>query len=132
MRRAVPLAAILCLLATGASAAACIAPARVSMAAATRPPQIADCSARPPAPGQAFSGAVLQVIDGHTLCVALGPTPDLWVRVRIADASPQSTRQALMVAVFAKSVTCTLTDSSASDPEARCTQSSAQLDPVAP
>lgn len=45
---------------------------------------------RGPAPaylrtGSAFSGPVAYVGDGDSLCVALGPTPDRWVEVRLAD-----------------------------------------------
>lgn len=67
---------------------------------------VADCSAPPPAPGQAFAGPVLQVLDGQTLCVALGPTPNQWVRVRLADGRPTDTRRELMAAVFAQVVQC--------------------------
>ena len=37
------------------------------------------------APGKAFSGPVAYVGDGDSLCVAVGPTPDKWVEVRVAD-----------------------------------------------
>ncbi|GGL35791.1 thermonuclease family protein [Caulobacter rhizosphaerae] len=36
-------------------------------------------------PGSAFSGPVTYVGDGDSLCVALGPTPDRWVEMRLAD-----------------------------------------------
>jgi hypothetical protein len=52
------------------------------------------------------SGPVLQVIDGRTLCVALGPTPDRWVRVRLADVLDPTARGALMAAAFAKDAAC--------------------------
>ena len=69
-------------------------------------PAAAACTAAPPARGQSFSGTVLQVIDGRTLCVASGPTPDKWVRVRLSDADPSLPRGALMAAAFAREVTC--------------------------
>lgn len=37
------------------------------------------------APGKAFSGPVVYVGDGDSLCVGLGPQPDHWVEVRLAD-----------------------------------------------
>lgn len=37
------------------------------------------------APGAAFSGQVVYVGDGDSLCVALGPRTDQWVEVRLAD-----------------------------------------------
>jgi hypothetical protein len=66
----------------------------------------AACTAAPPARGEAFSGTVLQVIDGRTLCVATGPTPDQWVRVRLTDADASRPRGALMAAAFAHEVSC--------------------------
>jgi hypothetical protein len=69
-------------------------------------PAAAACTATPPARGESFSGTVLQVIDGRTLCVAFGPTPDQWVRVRLTDAGAGLPRGALMAAAFAKQVVC--------------------------
>jgi hypothetical protein len=37
------------------------------------------CRAPAPAVGQTVSGPVLHVIDGRTLCLAQGPTPDQWI-----------------------------------------------------
>lgn len=37
------------------------------------------------APGRAFSGPVSYVVDGDSLCVAVGPEPADWVEVRLAD-----------------------------------------------
>ena len=73
-------------------------------------PAAAACTAAPPARGQSFSGTVLQVIDGRTLCVASGPTPDQWVRVRLRDAQAGLPRGALMAAAFAREVTCVADD----------------------
>lgn len=69
-------------------------------------PAAATCTAAPPARGQSFSGTVLQVIDGRTLCVASGPTPDQWVRVRLSDADASLPRGALMATAFSREVTC--------------------------
>jgi hypothetical protein len=70
------------------------------------PPGVAACTAAPPARGVSFSGTVLQVIDGRTLCVASGPTPDQWVRVRLSDAAAGLPRGALMATAFSREVTC--------------------------
>ncbi len=69
---------------------------------------VATCAAAPPAPGGVVAGPVLQVIDGRTLCVALGPTPDRWVRVRLADVLDPTARGALMAASFAKDAACSV------------------------
>jgi hypothetical protein len=81
-------------------------PASAPQPARLAPPTAAACTAASPARGQSFSGTVLQVIDGHTLCVATGPTPDQWVRVRLSDADPGLPRGALMAAAFSREVTC--------------------------
>ena len=36
-------------------------------------------------PGRIFSGPVVYVGDGDSLCVAIGPTPADWIEVRLAD-----------------------------------------------
>jgi hypothetical protein len=69
------------------------------------------CRAPAPAAGQIVSGPVLHVIDGRTLCVAQGPTPDQWIPLRIAPAVPALPvdRQRLMAATFSQSLTCKIT-----------------------
>nr|WP_246263664.1 nuclease [Caulobacter soli] len=72
-----------------------VAGAVLALAAALRAgPVLADpCAAIPdkgPLPaylsrGASFSGPVTYVGDGDSLCVALGPHPDRWVEVRLAD-----------------------------------------------
>lgn len=37
------------------------------------------------APGSKFEGKVSYVGDGDSLCVAVGPSPNEWVEVRVAD-----------------------------------------------
>jgi hypothetical protein len=69
-------------------------------------PGTAACTATAPEAGAVFSGPVLQVIDGRTLCVADGPTPDHWVRVRLSDIPQGEARGSLMAAAFAKDVIC--------------------------
>jgi len=65
-----------------------------------------DCTAPAPVAGQPFVGPVLQVLDGRTVCVALGPTPDQWIEVDLADGKAAVSRPALMRAVFAQRIVC--------------------------
>lgn len=67
---------------------------------------VATCSARPPEPGQAFSGPVLEVLDGRTICVAQGPTPREWIQVTLNGRETDGMRGPLMAASFARTVTC--------------------------
>ena len=69
------------------------------------------CRAPAPAVGQTISGPVLHVIDGRTLCIARGPTPDEWIPLRISPAAPALPvdRERLMAAAFSQSLTCTVT-----------------------
>jgi hypothetical protein len=94
-----------------ALAAGAAAIAVTSASAQTFPdrPPMAACTAAVPARGVSFSGPVLQVIDGRTLCVAAGPTPAEWVRVRLTDAADDQSRGALMAAAFARTVVCIAT-----------------------
>ena len=74
------------------------------------------CTARVPTDGQVH-GPVLQVEDGATLCVALGATPDRWVRLTLADApaanpiqfaasTDENPRGTLMAVAFSQTVDC--------------------------
>jgi len=81
------------------------APAAIDLGCPTAAPQT-PCTADPPAAGESFSGPVLQVMDGRTVCVARGPLPGQWVRVVLADTEAAATRGALMAAAFARSVAC--------------------------
>jgi len=64
--------------------------------------------------GATFSGPVNYVGDGDSLCVAVGPTPDRWVEVRVADfyapelAAPggREAKQILERLVKNRSATC--------------------------
>lgn len=69
------------------------------------------CHARAPAAGQIITGPVLHVIDGRTLCIAQGPTPDQWIPLRISPAvtALPIDRERLMAAAFSQSLTCTIT-----------------------
>lgn len=73
------------------------------------------CAGKAPAVGAAVHGPVLDVIDGETLCVALGATPDHWVALRLAGlpraAAPargqeDRARGVLMAVAFSQNVTC--------------------------
>ena len=100
-------AAMAMIAATAAAPLSCPpAPAHAPQPTRFERPAAAACTAAAPARGSSFSGTVLQVIDGRTLCVAFGPSPDQWVRVRLTDANPALPRGALMAAAFAKEVTC--------------------------
>jgi hypothetical protein len=72
-------------------------------------PSIAACGAAEPDEGRVVSGPVLQVIDGQTLCVGLGPLPSQWVRVHLDNASADGSRSALMAAAFAETIDCRVT-----------------------
>ena len=98
------------------------APSRVSIVAA--------CTAAAPAVGQSVSGPVMQVIDGRTLCIAKGPTPDQWVRVRLADIYDRENRGALMAATFAKDVVCSVERTDAQGAVGRCSIDGAPLTQV--
>lgn len=74
---------------------------------AVRQPAIAVCGAPGPAVGSSFSGPVLQVIDGRTLCIARGADPERWIRVRLAGADRPGDRGALLAASFGRQVNCT-------------------------
>lgn len=69
------------------------------------------CRASPPATGQTVTGPVLHVIDGRTLCLAQGPTPDQWIPLRISPALAvlPIDRDRLMAAAFSQSLTCRVT-----------------------
>ncbi|WP_165186735.1 hypothetical protein [Caulobacter soli] len=69
------------------------------------------CRAPAPAAGQIVTGPVLHVIDGRTLCIAQGPTPDQWVPLRISSvvAALPADRERLMAAAFSQSLICKVT-----------------------
>lgn len=87
------------------------------------------CRGPAPAAGQTISGPVLHVIDGRTLCLAQGPTPDQWVPVRISPAvtALPADRDRLMAAAFAQSLTCKVTGGGAVK-VATCTVAGRPLD----
>ncbi|HWF77302.1 MAG TPA: hypothetical protein VN694_09010 [Caulobacteraceae bacterium] len=99
------LAALAMIAATASQSLTCPPPPAPQPTRFASPPPAA-CTAPAPALGAAFTGTVLQVIDGRTLCVAFGPSPDQWVRVRLTDAGPTLPRGALMATAFAREITC--------------------------
>lgn len=110
---------------SGAVAAALVALAFVTPALAQT------CRAQAPATGQTISGPVLHVIDGRTLCVAQGPTPDQWIPVRISSAMAAlpADRERLMAVAFAQSLQCRITGGGAVK-AATCTVAGRPLDAV--
>ncbi len=64
------------------------------------------CTAAAPARGAVLHGPVLHVLDGVTLCVAMGATPDTWVPLKLANAPEGASRGALMAVAFSQNVTC--------------------------
>jgi hypothetical protein len=67
--------------------------------------EVSACLAAAPV-GEPFAGNVLQVLDGRTICVAQGPAPSQWIKVRLADSDGAGDRSSLMAAAFAKRVVC--------------------------
>lgn len=98
--------------------------------AAAHMPQFATCGAKRPVAGEAFSGFVLQVMDGDDLCVAKGPTPREWTRIHLAGVPQTSTRGALMAASFAQKVECVALESHAADTVASCSLDGAPLSQI--
>ena len=87
------------------------------------------CRAQAPEAGRTISGPVLHVIDGRTLCLAQGPTLDMWVPVRISSAviAVPADRERLMAATFAQSLECRITGGGAVK-TATCTVAGRPLD----
>ena len=86
------------------------------------------CRAPTPPVGQVVSGPVLHVLDGQTLCVALGPTPDRWVALRVSPSVTPlpADRERLMAATFSRSLWCEILDRG----RAACTLDGRPLDAV--
>jgi hypothetical protein len=69
------------------------------------------CRGAPPSVGQTVTGPVIHVIDGKTLCIAQGPTPDHWIALLISPSVTPlpADRERLMAASFSRSLTCKVT-----------------------
>jgi len=86
------------------------------------------CSAPAPAVGVEVHGPVLHVLDANHLCVALGATPDTWLKVELPDAglvrassADGNPRGALMSVAFAQNITCRIVDRATNGVVASCT-----------
>jgi hypothetical protein len=76
------------------------------------------CTGPRPVAGVEIRGPVLHVIDGETICVALGYAPDEWIRLKLADAPAPSPirrvssraepdpKSVMMAAAFARMAEC--------------------------
>lgn len=69
------------------------------------------CGAPAAEAGAHLRGPVLHVLDGETLCLALGPTPDQWLQLRLGDpreaaAGTAPPRGTLMSVAFGRDVNC--------------------------
>ena len=130
MRRVIGIAAGIAVLT--AAAPLCAAPAAAQTAPAT---MAADpCEGPRPVAGVEIRGPVLHVIDGRTLCVALGFETSTWIRLTVADApatlpvlktstagmGEPSPRGALMHAALAKMATCRTVAADDGSVEALC------------
>jgi hypothetical protein len=91
----------------------------------------AACTATAPQVGAAFSGPVLQVLDGATICVAQGADPSQWIQARFAPASGPTGQNAVTAAAFAKTVTCVVERREAVGAVARCTLDGVPLERLA-
>jgi hypothetical protein len=85
--------------------------ALLSASALTGAAQAGVCRGDAPPEASSIRGPVLHVLDGDTLCVALGPAPTSWVPVRLADQVTRTSTEArargtLMAASFGQDVTC--------------------------
>ena len=130
-------AIVTCLFANVASAAQCVSPVPASLglpmavslgAASAAEPVV--CRGAAPAVGQSFEGIVVEVFDGHTLCVARGFFPSDWILVQLTGAPGTSTRQTLMAASFARQLTCLVGRSTLEGVGARCMVGGAPLEQV--
>ena len=88
------------------------------------------CRGPTPAVGETVSGPVMHVLDGRTLCVAQGPTPDQWIPLRVSSsvALMAGDRQKLMAATFAQSLRCDVTGGRGATRTASCTLEGRSLD----
>lgn len=106
-----------------------LAPAMAAFFALTASHALAGppCTGRAPEPGQVFRGPVLHVEDGERICVAMGPTPDRWVPLVLADSALQTVstagadpRKALLATAFGQDVDCRTLDVVAGEALAAC------------
>ena len=63
------------------------------------------CGAPAPAVGSVIRGPVLQVTDSHTVCVALGPLPEDWLKLSL-NPGPHHRGRPRARDLFAQTVRC--------------------------
>jgi hypothetical protein len=103
----------------------------------------APCAGPAPVAGVEIKGPVLHVIDGSTLCVALGFEPDTWIPLRLADEpharplrkasaadAPPRSRGVLMEAAFARMAVCRTVEAGDGGVAAVCEVEGKPLGPV--
>lgn len=98
------------------AAAGLLLTATACRADAAEPTSAMPCNGPAPVAGVEIRGPVLHVIDGRTLCVALGFETDHWIKLRLAETSSPirktstagdaDPRGALMQVALAKTATC--------------------------
>jgi len=71
---------------------------------AARAASAGDCPGGPAPNHAVVHGPVLEIPDASSLCVAQGPSPSTWIRVRLAR--PSGTYPLLMAAAFGKNAVC--------------------------
>ena len=72
--------------------------------AATAVPAVAASLCTGQSSAATVHGPILEVPDESSLCVALGPTPDRWVRITLQ--TPAADRSTLMAAAFGRNADC--------------------------
>lgn len=96
----------------------------VSLAATSAAAAGTLCSAPAAESSARLRGPVLDVLDGETLCLALGPTPDRWLQLRLSDVGEPrpgaATRGALMSVAFGRDVDCRILDVAETGNRATC------------
>lgn len=102
-----------------------LAGALLSLAATSAAGAQALCGAPAAEPGARLRGPVLHVLDSETFCLALGPTPDRWLQLRLSDAGEAGsgavpTRGALMSVAFGRDVDCHILDVAEIGNQATC------------
>lgn len=110
---------------------AAVALAVMTSASASQAQTVAQtCRGPAPAAGQTVSGPVLHVIDGRTLCIAQGSTPDHWVPLRVSASVTllPDDRERLMAATFSHALSCRITGGRDAVKTATCTLAGRPLD----
>jgi len=72
------------------------------------------CGGAAPAAGASIHGPILDISDDNSLCIALGASPDTWIKVSVTRLA--ANRPQLMAAAFARNATCEI----GKDGEADC------------